>query len=157
MRKNAVKKNLQTIDDLVNLGYDDILRDLPMHVRTENDSKFDFPERARHYKKIVEFDKEHFFNLIKTPRYSDWLKHLGFYNEKTKKFVYPKFKFNSAGYRSDEFVLNDTPEGIITLGCSDTFGTGQHLEGIWAKMLSNKIGGKLYNLGSPGAGVKTIT
>lgn len=154
MRKNAVKKNRQTIDDLVNLGYDSILRDLPLYVRKQNNSSFSFPERARHYKTIVGFDKEHFFNLIRTPRYSDWLKHLGFYNEKTKKFIYPKFKFNSAGYRSDEFATNNPSEGIITLGCSDTFGTGQHLEDTWAKMLSNQIGGKLYNLGSPGAGVE---
>ena len=94
MRKNAVKKYRQTIDDLINLGYDDILRDLPMHICKENNSIFSFPERARHYKTIVGYDKEHFFNLIRTPRYSDWLKHLGFYNKKTKKFIRNKIIAN---------------------------------------------------------------
>ena len=154
MRESEKKPPKETLEDLIGLGYDDILRDLPKFIDTENNSQFSFPTRAFSYKTIVGYHKEHFFNLIKTPRNSDWLKHLGFYDEKFKKFTYPKFKFNSSGYRSDEFASDTVPEGIITLGCSDTFGTGQRLEDTWAKMLSNEIGGKLYNLGSPGAGIE---
>ena len=61
------------------------------------------------------------------------------------------YNLNSDFFRTpDDFNSNDT--GNIFLGCSHTFGTGHHIEDTWGYKLSNKIGGKFWNLSIGGSG-----
>jgi hypothetical protein len=57
------------------------------------------------------------------------------------------YKFNSHGFRSDEF----DGDGIVFLGCSLTVGIGMDLERTWAHLISTKLNLKNWNLGQ-GAG-----
>lgn len=57
------------------------------------------------------------------------------------------YKFNSHGFRSDEFTDSDA---IMFLGCSLTLGTGVPLEVTWAHNVSKELGLKNYNLGISG-------
>lgn len=58
------------------------------------------------------------------------------------------YQFNSAGFRSDTFCSSD--KSIIFLGCSHTIGIGMYYEGIFPKIVSNKLKHKCYNLGLGG-------
>ena len=65
-----------------------------------------------------------------------------------------KYKFNNYGFRTnDEF--NDTDEGNIFLGCSNTIGIGHHLKNTWSYKLNKQVGGKFWNLGIGGTGIDT--
>jgi hypothetical protein len=57
------------------------------------------------------------------------------------------YKFNSHGFRSDEFTDSDA---IMFLGCSLTLGTGVPLEVSWTHTVSQQLGLKNYNLGISG-------
>lgn len=57
------------------------------------------------------------------------------------------YKFNSHGFRSDEFV----GDGIVFLGCSLTVGIGMDLERTWAHRIATSFNLKNWNLGQ-GAG-----
>ncbi len=64
------------------------------------------------------------------------------------------YSFNNYGFRTpDNFNLKE--DGNVFLGCSNTFGVGHHLESVWAYKLSQKIGGKFYNISEPGCGIMT--
>lgn len=64
------------------------------------------------------------------------------------------YKCNNYGFRTpDDFNLDE--DGNIFLGCSHTFGIGHHLTDIWSYKLSQKIGGKFYNISEPGSGIFT--
>jgi hypothetical protein len=58
------------------------------------------------------------------------------------------YKFNSLGFRCDEFEQNR--DCILFLGCSYTFGVGLPLETIWPTLVANKLKLKCYNLGIGG-------
>jgi hypothetical protein len=62
------------------------------------------------------------------------------------------YEYNSTGFRSNEF---DKGKGLVTLGCSFTFGTGLHLEEVWGSKLAEKLKLPLYNLGSAGTSINT--
>jgi len=79
------------------------------------------------------------------------LQALGFINDNGK-IDFPEYKQNRYQYRSDEFSKD---HGIITLGCSNTFGSYQKVETTWAFKLAKHLDKKLYNLAIPGAGVET--
>jgi hypothetical protein len=65
-----------------------------------------------------------------------------------------EYSFNELGYRTpDDF--NDTDEGNVFLGCSNTIGAGLHLENTWAYKLNKHIGGKFWNLSQGGCGIQT--
>ena len=65
-----------------------------------------------------------------------------------------KYEYNNYGFRTpDDFNLKNI--GNIFLGCSHTFGIGHHLENTWSYKLSQKIGGKFYNISEPGSGIMT--
>lgn len=64
------------------------------------------------------------------------------------------YNYNNYGFRtSDNFNLKEY--GNVFLGCSHTFGIGHHLENVWSYKLSQKIGGRFYNISEPGNGVFT--
>ncbi len=61
-----------------------------------------------------------------------------------KKFSY---KFNQHGFRSDEFVDEDS---VLFLGCSHTMGIGIPWETTWPYIVSRNLKLKCYNLGIGG-------
>ena len=103
--------------------------------------------RASQNDEVMQRDKQAFLEKLSNKDKYSHLKALGFVNEDGSS-NFPKFKYNSLGYRSDEF---SSDKGIVTLGCSDTFGVAQKLEKTWSYYVSKKVGGKLYNLAIPGA------
>lgn len=62
------------------------------------------------------------------------------------------YKFNSAGFRCDEF--NENP-ALVTLGCSFTGGLALPYDHIWPTVAAKKLGLQLCNLGVPGIGMDT--
>lgn len=48
-----------------------------------------------------------------------------------------KYRFNSLGYRCDEFNLED--HGVLTIGCSHTFGWGVRVEERFSSILCQKL------------------
>lgn len=61
------------------------------------------------------------------------------------------YKFNSLGFRSDEFKEN----GIMFLGCSHTCGIGMPFDKIWPTLMSNELGLPQCNFGQGGMGSDT--
>ena len=65
-----------------------------------------------------------------------------------------QYRHNNYGFRTpDDF--NDVDTGNVFLGDSYTFGIGYRLEDIWSYKLSQKLGGKFWNLGQPGTSMGT--
>lgn len=62
------------------------------------------------------------------------------------------YKFNSLGFRCDEFTNNPC---IMFLGCSNTVGTGLPQENIWPELLSKKMNMQCANLGISGGSLDT--
>lgn len=58
-----------------------------------------------------------------------------------------KYKFNSLGFRSEEF---DQEDQAVFLGCSFTVGVGLPVEDTWAYHISKNLNLKCYNLGIGG-------
>jgi hypothetical protein len=66
------------------------------------------------------------------------------------------YKFNSHGFRSDEFD-NSALNNYLYAGCSYTFGTGVPIDFVWASKLNKYIGGdKFFNLGVAGGSTHRI-
>jgi hypothetical protein len=65
-----------------------------------------------------------------------------------------EYSFNNYGFRTpDDF--NDTDEGNVFLGCSNTMGIGHLLENTWAYKVNKEVGGKFWNLSQAGSGIQT--
>jgi len=62
------------------------------------------------------------------------------------------YKFNSHGFRCDEF---NESLGIITIGCSFTAGVGLPVESIWPNLIGSDLGLSVWNLGIGGASMDT--
>lgn len=94
-----------------------------------------------------------------------------FYQEKPS-IIYPggvmkngqpiiEYKFNSSGFRSDDFNNKNNESKAVFLGCSITEGVGGKLDNIWANRVykrllkDKKISSGFYNLGMSGAGIQT--
>jgi len=92
-------------------------------------------------------DTEELFN-INSKKYSDSLHIVNYINNPIK------YTLNNVAMRTpDDFTLNG--DGNIFLGCSHTFGIGHHLNDAWSYKLSQKIGGKFYNISEPSSGIIT--
>ena len=59
------------------------------------------------------------------------------------------YKFNSHGFRADEF--DSAGSGVMFIGCSHTLGMGLPVESTWAHRVSTALKLKNYNLGVGGA------
>jgi len=59
------------------------------------------------------------------------------------------YKFNSHGFRADEFESTDS--GVVFIGCSHTLGVGLPVESTWAHRVSTELKLKNYNLGVGGS------
>jgi hypothetical protein len=59
------------------------------------------------------------------------------------------YKFNSHGFRADEF--NSTDSSVVFIGCSHTLGVGLPVESTWPYIVSAKLRLKNYNLGVGGS------
>jgi hypothetical protein len=64
------------------------------------------------------------------------------------------YSINSDGFRSDDFSLEE--EGILTLGCSDTYGSFQFEDKTWPRIVSKKLRLSCYNLGYGGASMNLV-
>jgi hypothetical protein len=62
------------------------------------------------------------------------------------------YKFNSSGFRCEEFSDNAT---IMFLGCSNTVGIGLPVDAIWCELVAKKLGMCCANLGQGGASSDT--
>lgn len=62
------------------------------------------------------------------------------------------YNLNNYGFRTDDDFATDE-RGIITLGCSYTFGVGNYYDSTWGKKLANELNLKHFNLGVPGHSV----
>jgi len=63
------------------------------------------------------------------------------------------YTVNSLGYRSDEF--SETRD-IVFAGCSNTWGVGVVVDGIWGNILSKSLNTKSYNIGVIAKGTQFI-
>ena len=63
------------------------------------------------------------------------------------------YDLNSYGYRDDEFV--ESPNSYVAIGECFTYGTGLPAEMTWAKLLEQKLGAKVWNLGLCTTGLDT--
>lgn len=151
MRINTPKErdyNRQVIEKWIEeRGYSPFLKSLSYHNYAFGGAEHMVTLRASQNDEVTKRDEQAFLKSLSDKDKHSHLKALGFVNEDGSS-NFPEFKYNSLGYRSDEFSPD---EGIITLGCSDTFGMGQRLEKTWSYLVSKKVGGKLYNLSIPGA------
>lgn len=59
------------------------------------------------------------------------------------------YKFNSHGFRADEFDPSDP--GVMFIGCSHTLGVGLPVESTWTHLVSTLLKLKNYNLGIGGS------
>jgi hypothetical protein len=62
------------------------------------------------------------------------------------------YKFNSNGFRCDEFTTDPT---IMFLGCSLTVGVGLPVDAIWPELVSRELGLRCANLGQGGGSADT--
>jgi hypothetical protein len=65
-----------------------------------------------------------------------------------------EYRINDVGFRTDS-SFNTDKAGNVFLGCSHTWGIGNHLEDVWSYKLNKVIGGEFFNLGAPGHGILT--
>lgn len=65
----------------------------------------------------------------------------------------PKYERNKYGFRTKIEYKSNIP---IALGCSNTFGKGNHTEHTWPFLLSKKIEEPIINLGVTGGSMDTI-
>jgi hypothetical protein len=67
------------------------------------------------------------------------------------------YEHNSYGYRTKEFEFNSEKPGILCLGCSFTYGTGNIYKEIWPSIIGNNYTDyNVYNLGWPGGSADTV-
>lgn len=88
-------------------------------------------------------------NFLNDSSYRDLIIQGGFINNNSIDF--PIYNINSNGFRSDEFNTSDN--GIVCLGCSDSFGHWQYENKIWPYFLSKHFDQKCWNLSTPGADI----
>ena len=90
-------------------------------------------------------DTEERYILHKSTKFNE----LNSYGWIDNKFTY---KFNSNGFRCDEFTSEPT---IMFLGCSLTVGIGLPLENCWASIVAKQLSMKCANLGVGGGSADT--
>ena len=86
-------------------------------------------------------DNQHTYAKNFTTRYNQ-LKEYGWLNKKID------YKFNSYGFRSDEFSSDPS---MVSLGCSHTCGIGIPIENSWTSIVSKSLSLKNFNLGVGGS------
>lgn len=84
--------------------------------------------------------------------FKDTLLNDNFWNEENDVPILPSVTTNELGMRSQSW-LSGNP-GIVTVGCSDTFGVGQYNDRIWPTLLGNELKLNVYNLAWPGASLE---
>jgi hypothetical protein len=69
-----------------------------------------------------------------------------------------KYKYNSQGFRSCEFIVNPGKPVILAFGCSHTVGVGIPVEDNWPEQFGNKYFPDhiVYNAGLGGASADTV-
>jgi hypothetical protein len=101
-------------------------------------SRFISKVNREHARKNLEKDRDRFI-------YYGWLNEDG-------SIKWPEYILNQYGMRTSLSYKNGTS---IALGCSDTFGLGNHEKDVWVTKLSEEINKPIINLGVCGAGLDT--
>lgn len=98
---------------------------------------------------LTDLDNEQNFNNIKGTR------HQGHPSWQANSFTY---KYNSCGFRSREFNLDEMNPVILTLGCSHTVGVGVPQHDNWAEQFGRTYFSEysVWNASLGGAGADTI-
>ena len=96
--------------------------------------------------------KPHVEKLIKKEpkKYKYILQQSGFMDEEGS-IIWPTYIVNGLGFRSDDW--RSGKDGVIFLGCSDTFGVGNYIKNTASSIVSEKLGVQNYNLAIPGGGL----
>ena len=84
---------------------------------------------------------------MKNPKTREYLIQAGWHDEYAI-----EYKFNSYGFRDDEF---DQRDNCLAIGCSFTEGVGLRKDQIWPTKLTNLIDTHVWNLGAGGAATDT--
>lgn len=92
-------------------------------------------------------NQEHFDKNMSNPELRQRLQELGFVDHPIK------YKFNSHGFRSEEF---DSGVDAVCFGCSYTMGTGVHAWDTWPSQLAQVTGLRTANLGHAGSSNDTV-
>ena len=126
-----------------------IIIENPITTKFDNTPLFRNDEAVTKSNRILKWfpmDSEELFNnnLKKEPKNKSLLYYLD--NPIT-------YKLNEYGFRADSFETKKP--GNVFLGCSHTFGIGHHLEDTWSYKVNKEVGGRFFNLGSPGTGIQT--
>src|SRR5210317_1609952 len=58
------------------------------------------------------------------------------------------YVLNSHGFRTSE--IEEDNQSLVALGCSHTFGVGLSDNQVYCRLLADKLGCRLFNLGVPG-------
>lgn len=99
----------------------------------------------------------------RTEDYSNIVKESNFFNTMTAEYNTNIFEqdldknsslsyiTNQYGYRKYDDKIDSV--SFIGLGCSDTFGVGNHLQDTWVYKISKELNKPAWNLGVPGAGI----
>ena len=80
------------------------------------------------------------------------IKHLSEKNGWTENNV--SYKLNSYGFRHHEEFCEDK-NGLVALGCSNTFGIGVNYEQTWPYYVAKELGMNPINLGQPGGSIQS--
>jgi hypothetical protein len=63
------------------------------------------------------------------------------------------YVLNSHGFRTSE--IEEDNQSLVALGCSHTFGVGLSDNQVYCRLLADKLGCRLFNLGVPGGATDT--
>lgn len=108
-----------------------------------------YPRNQEMQFSLTDLDNEQNFKNIQGTKYQ------GHLNWTTDSFTY---KYNSNGFRSREFNIDETKSKILTLGCSHTVGVGIPQQNNWPEQFGSKYfpDHVVWNAGLGGAGADTI-
>lgn len=116
---------------------------------------FNFDENYYVKSKWYPSDSEDQFDMnTKNPVIKSLMKKIGWIDENDQPAPID-YKLNKQGWRCKNFDRLDN-DGIIFLGCSNTFGVGVREEDTFAKVVSEKFNKECLNLGVPGKGLDIL-
>lgn len=99
--------------------------------------------------------KELFMGIPKTKYVNAVLDAFSTDNDPKKAYNYPiSYKFNSYGYRSDEFTRSET--NVLTIGCSVVFGNGIPADKRFSAVFCSEFNAADWNMGWPGESVDYV-
>ena len=132
-----------------------ILNEQLGNLKVEPDAIFNFDDNYYVKCKWYPSDSRNQFDMnAKNPVIKSVMKKIGWIDENNQPASID-YKLNNQGWRCKNFNKLDQ-DGIIFLGCSNTFGVGVREEDTFAKIVSEKFNKECLNLGVPGKGLDIL-